>query len=114
MRLAARHACRPDCLQPGEHGFKLPPYVRYYRVSLDATLARRADLDGLANLDRHMNRPVNMDLVGEVLLVPLYRLQHLLRRGLLPEILGRIEGDLLGEVRIGKLLPASHRFRLGN
>src|ERR1035438_4084961 len=105
MSLPARHTHRPHCLQPREHGFKLPAYFRYYRIHLNATLARWANLDGLADFNGRMKWPMNVDLVGEILLVALDRLQHLIRRCEFPEILRRIEGDLLCEVGIGKLLP---------
>src|ERR1035438_5003112 len=114
MSLPARHTHRPHCLQPREHGFKLPAYFRYYRIHLNATLARWANLDGLADFNGRMKWPMNVDLVGEILLVALDRLQHLIRRCEFPEILRRIEGDLLCEVGIGKLLPAAHPFLLGN
>src|ERR1019366_7709539 len=110
MSLPAWDTRGPHCFQPREHGFKLLAYFCHYRVHLDSSLARGAYLDGLADFDGGMKRSVEMDLIGEILLVSLHRLQHLLGRPLLAEVLGWMEGDLLGEVSIRKLPPPAHPF----
>src|SRR5512137_2489004 len=100
MSLRVQHTRRPYCFQASEHVFKLLAYSRDYRVNLEATLARGVDLDGLADFDGGMERSVNVGLVGEILLVSLHRLQHLIGRCLFAKVLRGIEGDLLGEVGI--------------
>src|ERR1019366_6538766 len=114
ISLLALNTGRLDRFQPGQHCLKLLPYSRHYRINVNAALSGGADLDGLADFNRCPKRPVNMDLVGEILLVPLHCLQHLLGRRLLPEVLRWIEGDLLCEIGVRKLPPATHPFLLGN
>ena len=82
-------------------------------VGLAARFAFGADVERVADGDRHVDRPVHRDVADQVFLEPLDRLDQPAGRGAIDDVIGRIVIQLLREVGVFEQRPATRLFRVG-
>src|SRR5687768_16069900 len=86
----------------------------HQRIAFAPRFARGTNLNGFADAHDGGDGGVGADLVSEVLLEALDRFQEPLRLGVRRDVVGRVVGDLLSDIDVGQVQPATLPLGVGD
>src|SRR6266568_1181393 len=113
MGFSARAGRAPAGFAFYQHPFELPPEFICNGITVGAAIARRVCFDGFTDGDDGVQWRMRAGGVGQVLLVTLDGFEQTLGSWRIGEVVARVTVQLLGEIQVRELPPATRALLLG-